>query len=280
MSEFRPLSGFRVVSLAINVPGPVAAARLRQLGAAVTKVEPPTGDFLALAAPTWYTALSSGQEVIALDLKSNQGRDALASLLGVADVLITSSRPSALGRLGLAPDDLSERFPSLCTVAIVGHRSPNAERAGHDLTYQSEVGLVDPGAMPLSLFADVAAGEEAVSAALALLLQRSRTARGGFAEVALADAAARMGAPRLHGLTRPGGILGGALPTYALYAASDGVVALAALEPHFAARMVAELGGADATGASFARLFATRTARDWAAWGIENDVPIAVVSAP
>ena len=275
-----PLSGYRVVSLAINVPGPVASARLRELGAHVTKVEPPSGDFLARAAPTWYELLCEGQTVVTLDLKSVGGRHDLDVLLHDADVLITSSRPSALGRLGLASGDVLERYARLCIVAIVGHATPNAERAGHDVTYQAEAGLVSPEAMPLSLFADVAAGESAVAAALALLLQRTRTGRGGFVEVALADAASRMAAPRRHGLTRAGGVLGGALPTYALYAASDGVVALAALEPHFAARIRADVGDTEADAAAFARHFATRTAREWEAWGREHDVPIAIVTAP
>ena len=58
-----------VVTTALNIPGPVAAARLRELGATVTKVEPPGGDPLALAAPDWYRELAAGQEVVRLDLK-------------------------------------------------------------------------------------------------------------------------------------------------------------------------------------------------------------------
>ncbi len=48
-----PLAGIRVVAVATNVPGPVAAARLRELGASVTKVEPPEGDPLGIVAPAW-----------------------------------------------------------------------------------------------------------------------------------------------------------------------------------------------------------------------------------
>ena len=49
-----PLSGVRVVTLAPNLPGPVAANRLVTLGATVTKVEPPAGDPLAVASPDYY----------------------------------------------------------------------------------------------------------------------------------------------------------------------------------------------------------------------------------
>ncbi|MCX7669717.1 MAG: CoA transferase, partial [Anaerolineae bacterium] len=48
---FQPLRGIRVVSLAVNLPGPLTAARYTELGAQVTKVVPPTGDPLAWVSP-------------------------------------------------------------------------------------------------------------------------------------------------------------------------------------------------------------------------------------
>lgn len=60
-SKTAPLDGFRVVSLAVNLPGPLAAARLREMGAEVIKVEPPAGDPLAVGAPSWYAELIGGQ---------------------------------------------------------------------------------------------------------------------------------------------------------------------------------------------------------------------------
>jgi alpha-methylacyl-CoA racemase len=61
------LAGFRVVSIAVNVPGPVAANMLRDIGADIVKVEPPNGDLLSRAAPSWYAALCEGIEVLRLD---------------------------------------------------------------------------------------------------------------------------------------------------------------------------------------------------------------------
>ena len=60
----KPLRGTQVLTLAVNVPGPAATARLCKLGATVIKVEPPEGDPLAQANPDWYEALVSGQQVI------------------------------------------------------------------------------------------------------------------------------------------------------------------------------------------------------------------------
>lgn len=276
-----PLVGTRVVSLATNVPGPVAAARLVALGAEVTKVEPPSGDFLQRAAPDWYRALSHRQSVVTLDLKSERGRAALGTLLDAADLFFVSSRPAALARLGLDRASVRARHPRLCTVAIVGHASPNADLPGHDLTYQAEAGLVAHDAMPVTLFSDVAAGIEATAAALALLVRRTRTGEGAWREVSLADVAVALSEPRVHGLTRPGAVLGGGFPGYALYEAVDGVVAIAALEEHFMARLLDGLSltrvGSSELPSRMAAKFQERRVADWVAFGRERDIPIAAV---
>ena len=53
------LKGLKVLNLAVNVPGPWAAARLGMFGAEVTKVEPPTGDPLEAWCPSWYAEMAS-----------------------------------------------------------------------------------------------------------------------------------------------------------------------------------------------------------------------------
>ena len=96
---FLPLRDIQVVSLAVNLPGPLTAARYTALGAAVTKVAPPGGDPLAWVTPAWHDALQAGQTVVTLDLKSAAGREELARMLVEADVLLTSTRLPALARL-------------------------------------------------------------------------------------------------------------------------------------------------------------------------------------
>lgn len=271
------MSGIRALSIAINVPGPVAAARLAALGADVTKVEPPSGDFLAAAAPEWYAELAKRQRVVGIDLKTSGGRAQLETMLETSDVFIVSSRPSALARLGLDRASVRSRHPQLCTVSIVGHASPHADLPGHDLTYQAEAGLVVHPAMPLTLFSDVAAGIEAVAAVLALLVRRGRTGDGGWCEVALADAAKALAEPRTHGLTVPGGVLGGGFPGYALYEASDGVIAVAALESHFMHRLLAGLEVARGDTSLIAAEFRKRRVADWVEFGRTRDIPIVPV---
>ncbi|HSK42862.1 MAG TPA: CoA transferase, partial [Candidatus Binatia bacterium] len=112
-SEATLLQGIKIVSLALNMPGPVAAARLTKLGAEVTKVEPPTGDSTRTAAPALYESLCQGQTVLRIDLKSPDGPAKLDELLSQADLLLASFRPSALQRLGLDWEGLHARHPKL-----------------------------------------------------------------------------------------------------------------------------------------------------------------------
>lgn len=263
-----PLAGTRVVTIAVNTPGPVAAARLVELGATVTKIEPPGGDPLELVSPEWYAALAHGQDVRRLDLKTPAGRAALDGLLADADLLLTSQRPSALERLGVSAP------ANVCHVAIVGHPAPDQEVAGHDLTYVAARGLLDPTAMPRTLIADLGGAERAVSAALALLLGR----KGGYTEVSLAEAVDFFAAPLRHGLTAPGGVLGGGLPVYDVYAAKDGRIAVAALEPRFQDGLRRELGLDELTKPALSDAFGARTAEEWQRWARERDLPISAVS--
>ena len=72
------------------------------------------------------------------------------------------------------------------------------------------------------------------------------------------------------------GILGGALPAYRIYDTLDGRVAVAALEPHFRARLYRELKRAEGTDLS--DVMRTRTARAWERWAARRDLPIARVT--
>ena len=74
MADQAPLAGVRLVCVAINLPGPAAGARFTELGATVTKVEPPSGDPLGAVSPELYGRLTDGQTVLRLDLKHEDGR--------------------------------------------------------------------------------------------------------------------------------------------------------------------------------------------------------------
>lgn len=278
--SFLPLHGIRVISLAVNLPGPLTAARYAELGATVTKVVPPGGDPLAWVTPEWHDALQAGQEVLTLDLKTPDGQARLAELLAAADVLLTATRPSALARLGLDWPDLAERYPRLCHVALVGYPPPHEDRAGHDVTYQASVGLLEPPQFPRLPLADYAGSERAVSATLALLWARDRTGRGDRAVVSLVEALAPFAHALCYGLFAPGTLLAGGSPLYHIYPAREGWVALASLEPHFRARLAAGLGLAELSYEALSQAFLARTAAEWDAWAAAQDIPLAAVRDP
>jgi alpha-methylacyl-CoA racemase len=269
-----PAEGVRVLSLAVNLPGPVAVAQLRRLGAAVVKIEPPAGDPLARARPQWYELLHRGQTVLSLDLKANDGRKQLGHWLGQSDLLVTATRTAALRRLGLDWASLHARDPRLCQVAIVGYPPPNQDVPGHDLTYQARAGLVEPPRLPRTCLADLAGAQQVVCAALALLLARERGQGGQYAQVSLAEAAAEFAAPWQRGLTTPDGVLGGAWPGYDLYRAREGWVALAALEPHFWEGLTRELGLTAPDRGQLQQAFLTKTAEEWEAWAVARGLPL------
>lgn len=242
------LKGTRILSLALNLPGPAALLRCRDMGADCVKVEPPpppglaSGDPMGMYCTQAYGQLHSGIRVLHANLKAAEGQALLAEELTQADVLITSFRPSALAKLGLSWEALQARYPRLSLVRIVGSPGEAAEEPGHDLTYLAQAGLVSGTDMPPTLFADMGGALMASEAALQALLERARTGRGACIEVALSDAAHWLALPHTWGLTTPGGDVGGAHAFYRIYPCADGRVAYAALEPHFAARLLQLLG--------------------------------------
>lgn len=258
-----------IVTIAQNVPGPVAVARLVQRGARAIKIEPPRGDQLAALCPAWYAELHQRLDVHRIDLKSADGMGALRSMLSTCDLFIASQRPAALERLRLDAGNFARDFPRARHLNIVGDTA-HPEHAGHDLTYLAQHGLLG-GRMPLTLIADMVGAERAYSAAIELMQESGGVSR----VVGLADAIHDISAPLRHGLTAPGGVLGGGNPAYAIYPAREGAIAVAALEPHFRARLYESLGLAD--GANPGEVFKTRSAIEWEHWARDRDLPIATV---
>jgi crotonobetainyl-CoA:carnitine CoA-transferase CaiB-like acyl-CoA transferase len=279
--SFEPLRGLRILSLALNLPGPAALMRCRRMGAACRKIEPPGGDPMGHYNPAAYAELHEGVQVLAADLKTPAGQDVLHAELANCDVLLTSFRPSALQKLGVGWNALHARYPSLSQVAIVGAPGARAEQPGHDLTYLAESGLVPGLELPATLYADMGGSLMASEAVLQAALRRP--AEGLYLEVALSDAAGYLGLPRRWGLTQPAGSVGGAHAGYRIYPCRDGRAAVAALEPHFAAALCVAAGVphegtktmfAPATHAAIAAWFASRSRGELERLAAERDLPI------
>ncbi|WP_019546191.1 CaiB/BaiF CoA transferase family protein [Streptomyces sulphureus] len=207
------LDGVTVLSLEQAVAAPLATRHLADLGARVIKVErPDEGDFArgydgaVRGMASHFVWLNRGKESVALDLKSERGREALTTLLGGADVFLQNLAPGAVARLGFGADELMACHPELVTVDMSGYGSsgPYHDKRAYDLLIQGETGLASVTGTPGSPaktgipIADIGAGMYAFSAVLAALLRRARGGGGARIEVSMFDAVAEwMGHP-LH----------------------------------------------------------------------------------
>lgn len=286
----QPLRNTRILSLALNLPGPAALMRCARMGAECTKLEPPpapgqpSADPMGIYSPTAYAAMHNGVRVVHAHLKTPEGQAVLHDELVRTDVLMTSFRPSALSKLGLAWDVLQARYPRLSLVRIVGATGDRAEEPGHDLTYLAEAGLLTGTDMPPTLYADMGGALMASEAVLQALLERAHTGAGVCIEVALADAATWLAQPQGWGLTTPDGDVGGNHAGYRIYPCADGRVAVAALEPHFAARLCAAAGlparvdtdamRAPSTHDAVAAFLRTQTREQLDALAVAQDIPL------
>lgn len=279
----KPLRGQRVLSLALNLPGPAALMRLRRMGATCTKLQGPAGDPMGHYNPQAYATLHDGVKVVTADLKTEAGQRKLHQQLARTDVLLTSFRPSALNKLGLGWKTLHKQYPQLSLVAIVGAPGARAEEPGHDLTYLADNGLVTGLDLPPTLFADMGGALMTSEAVLQAALLRASKGKGVNFEVALSDAAAWLALPRSWGMTLPQGAVGGAHAGYKVYPCKDGRVAVAALEPHFAAALCAAAGVkaadikamlAPATHQAIAAFLATQTRAQLDKLAVARDIPL------
>lgn len=275
-SRTTTLRGIRVITIAPNLPGPLAARRLLRMGATVIKVEPPGGDPVH-AFPEWYAALNNGQHILSLNLKDEADRDQFVNLLSDSDLLLSSMRPSAASRLGLY--DMIQQT-GIGHVEIVGDVE-NPEAPGHDLTYQAQAGILHGPSAPRVLWADALGGERATTAALEVLLARQLTAEEDpqalHRRIGLKQGAQEAAESFLIGGSAPGQLLSGDAPQYGVYQTRDGWIALAAIEPHFHA-VLTELLGKDRE--TLEEQFARRTNAAWIELANEHDLPLVAINRP
>lgn len=286
------LKGVRVLSLALNIPGPAALMRCQQMGATCVKLEPPAhpsapagtpGDPLGLYNRAAYDLLHKGVRVSHADLKTELGQKALHRELARADVVLTSFRPSALVKLGLQWKHLRKQYPTLSMVSIVGAPGVRAEEPGHDLTYMAENNLINGLALPATLYADMGGSLMGSEAVLQTRLHQLQKGRGTHIEVALSVAASYLALPRTWGLTTTGAAVGGGHAGYRVYPCADGRVAVAALEAHFAAALGAVVGlkashimamFAPESHAAIAAFFLGQTRQQLNQLAVEKDIPL------
>ena len=200
--------------------GPFAGYQLAVMGAEVIKIESPEepdqaryqGSDAALndaGMGTAFLSQASNKKSLALNLKTEAGRQVLQRLVRTADVLIENYRPGAFDALGLGYADLSAINPRLiyCSISAFGSSGPKRELTAYDGVVQAYSGMMamtgEPGASPVKCGApvvDYATGTTAAMAILAALLQRGQgDGLGQFVEVAMSDVAMILASSHLTG---------------------------------------------------------------------------------
>ncbi|RJX34989.1 MAG: CoA transferase [Desulfarculus sp.] len=298
------LSGLKVLDLTMNLPGPYMTWLLAGLGAEVVKVENPAGGDYARALrgvggrSPYFEAVNRNKKSLALDLKRPRGREVLLALLQHYDVLVEGFRPGVMQRLGLDYATLSALQPRLILVSISGYgqEGPYRLRAGHDINYLAQAGVLAMTgardgqlALPGVQIADLAGGSLlALVGLLAAVVQRQATGRGQFVDASMFDGSISLATMVFAGLEagmedpRPAGMaLNGAFPCYNLYKTADGLyMSLGALEPKFWVNFCQALGRQDLLGHQFggpdkvaevAGIFAGRTRDEWAGFWAGHD---------
>jgi crotonobetainyl-CoA:carnitine CoA-transferase CaiB-like acyl-CoA transferase len=259
-----PLTGTRVLELAVWRPGPYATQLLVQLGADVIKVEPPGGDPMR-AYPGLFADINAGKRSVLIDLKTDEGRSRALELAAGADVVVEGFRPGVAGRLGVGPDDVLAINPRIiyCSLSGFGQTGPWRDVPGHDINYQALAGALTPdGGEPRLAAVPVADLAGGMAAALAVCAALAAHERGDVIDIAMADVVATWtGAvtPRARDAD-PGAASGRGVPGYGTFATTDGHIALGVLtEDHFWKPLCDALGLADVATLDFAARLARTT---------------------
>ena len=146
-----PLKGVKIIDLTTMVSGPMGAMILADQGAEVIKVEPMAGDQLRHMAATHngvnapFYSCNRGKKSLAIDLKSEEGKDVLLSLVKESDVFMQNFRPGTIDRMGFSYEKLKEINPNLIYLSIsgFGDQGPYAQSRVYDPVIQALSGATD-----------------------------------------------------------------------------------------------------------------------------------------
>ncbi len=200
-----PLEGLRVVDFTRVLAGPHCTKALRDLGADVTKIEPPAGDLGRVGLPLidglglYYVQQNAGKRNLSIDLNYADAREIVTDMCREADVIVENFRPGTLARFGLGYDDVAAYNPGIIYVSMSGYGQSTSwrNRPAFAPTVQAETGLtaivqdhfgealLEPRGDACS-HADVYTGLQGVIAVLAALQHRNRTGEGQHVDVSMA----------------------------------------------------------------------------------------------
>lgn len=185
-----PLKGTRILEVGHMLAGPYATMMLADLGAEVTKIEPPGGDISRRVSDAYFASLNRGKRSVRLDLTTDDGQTRLGELVADAHALLVNLKPSAIHRLGLTYDVLRKWNERIVCVALTGYGLEAGDEPAFDYVVQAATGVAaltgDPEAPPTLPGYSSADNSSGLTAALGLLAQIV-SGRGGQVEVSLRD---------------------------------------------------------------------------------------------
>lgn len=213
-----PLNGVKVLDLTSMVSGPVAAAILGDQGAEVIKIEPIHGEQLRHlgephnGVPATFFSCNRNKKSLAVDLKSEAGKQIFWALIESADVLLQNFRPGAMERMGFAENSVRERNSRLVYVSIsgFGEKGPYSHKRVYDPIIQGLSGATDIQAdrdtgrpnMFRIILADKVSALTAAQAVSSALFHRERTGEGQHIKLSMLDATVAFFWPEgMQGLT-------------------------------------------------------------------------------
>ncbi|WP_404287667.1 CaiB/BaiF CoA transferase family protein [Glutamicibacter arilaitensis] len=266
----KSFSNLVVLELGHIYNGPYCGLLFAHLGAEVIKVEPLGGERLRTRArgdadPQEFIMLNSNKKSIALDLKSDDGKETFLRLIDRADVLIENYAPNTLERLGLGLESLLERNPRIVIASGKGYGSsgPYSKMPAMDLTVQAMSGAIGttgfadgPPVKTGPAFTDFSGGIHLFGGAMAALFDRTATGKGQIVEVSMHDTIYPMLTSALSALyNQPEAQLpertgnqhsGMAIAPYNVYRAADGWLAIICASDSHWTRLAKALGFAEA----------------------------------
>ena len=197
-----PLAGIRVIDLGRHQAGPRCAQVLARLGAEVIKVERLGGEETRYHAPwvrkqsAYWVQYNSGKKSLSMDLRKEEGKEALRKLISISDVLLQNFRPGTIDVMGFGYDVLKEINPRIVMVNVsaYGQFGPYRDQIGYDPIGQTMSGIAmvtgEDGMPPIRAGVPIIDRTTALHAAigtLAALHERQSSGEGQTIDVCLAD---------------------------------------------------------------------------------------------
>jgi crotonobetainyl-CoA:carnitine CoA-transferase CaiB-like acyl-CoA transferase len=202
-----PLSGVRIIDMTAVVLGPLATQILGDYGADVIKIEPIEGDLMrangaqksdgsTAGLSSIFLAINRNKRSLAVDLKSEEGRETVRRLVAGADVFVHNMRVDAIERLGFGYETVAKIKPDIvyCVATGFGQDGPDRARPAFDDVIQAASGMVaisnvyaERPDYVSSLIADKTTGLALVNSVLAALFHRERTGQGQYVETPMLE---------------------------------------------------------------------------------------------